>query len=122
LIKDSCATEQSLEGLAETRFSFGRHKGKTFQEVLRCDPDYNERWNINPEELAQYFQYYVFLHAKAKEQMPAGLATTHFTFGKHKGKPFEEVVKCDPGYHRRYNINPQKLAQYFKYFEYEQAK
>jgi 2-iminoacetate synthase ThiH len=107
LIKDSCATEQSLEGLAETRFSFGRHKGKTFQEVLRCDPDYNERWNINPEELAQYFQYYV----------PAGLATTHFTFGNHKGKPFEEVLKCDPGYHRRCNLNPQKHI-----VEYEQAK
>eukprot|EP00445_Apocalathium_hangoei_P082407 CAMPEP_0204184184 /NCGR_PEP_ID=MMETSP0361-20130328/54239_1 /ASSEMBLY_ACC=CAM_ASM_000343 /TAXON_ID=268821 /ORGANISM="Scrippsiella Hangoei, Strain SHTV-5" /LENGTH=435 /DNA_ID=CAMNT_0051144189 /DNA_START=118 /DNA_END=1425 /DNA_ORIENTATION=+ len=72
--------------------SFGKHNGKSYEDVLREDPLYC-RWAVSPEG--------------ARISMPALLEFSRWVrgqaildTGKHNGKSYEKVLRDDPQYCR----------------------
>lgn len=71
-------------------FTFGKYRGKTFQEVSKTDPSYCS-WFINtlgdkhPEIVSQLSQL-------------VDVSSIYLNFGKHKNKTLKEIKKNDPAY------------------------
>jgi len=70
-------------------FSIGKHRGRSFEDVVSEDPDYC-RWAFRLEDpkgdVAEFTTYL--------RQHYGGI----LTFGKHSGKLFSEIVTEDPDY------------------------
>lgn len=85
------AKEMQNGGAAGT-VKFGRYSGRTFEEVLKEDPDYCQ-WVLKMEDPG--VRMIAFIKWLETQDMPK---TSIVTFGKYSGMAFEEVLKEDPHY------------------------
>jgi len=96
--------ELSPDGLAEdlggaTVVEFGKHKGKTYEEVLHDDPSYctwcSSRSLFDCSSAGLAFSAWLFTQ-DVPEVILSG--SCKIQFGKHAGKTYEDVRQTDPGY------------------------
>jgi len=134
--------ERELIQEGQEIFNFGRHKGKTFQQIAQDEPNYHEKYMYmlakNREEpnpvLSRYIAWFEKKnrHASATVQCSSETRIISqaddsgediFTFGKHKGQSFSWVASNDPSYHLRCKAKgycPDKdcMNNYEEYFEH----
>lgn len=119
------ATALQLEGQGNEEFTFGQHKGATFKEVARMDPEYHTRYvrvlrKKGKEPFGVLIHYIEYVKALELERR----GSERFTYGQHSGKNFCEIARDDPDYHVRYmralrdkGKEPDGvLARYIAYF------
>merc|ERR1712178_219133 len=75
--------------------------GRSFQEVLATDPEYCQ-WVLQEskkEDVGFRMQEFAaFLDDKSELQQPAAKEDGKVSFGKYKGRSFQEVLATDPQY------------------------
>jgi hypothetical protein len=128
-----------LEAKGNEVFTYGQHKGQTFADIARCDPEYHIRYmrmlkrkGESPnEKLVAYINW--FKSTRRPSAVHSGTLTRtsnvsisysgneRFTFGQHCGRTFREVADEDPSYHLRYRAVNQRpntvLDRYIRYFD-----
>lgn len=95
-------------------FTFGQHRGETFEEIAHKDPEYHLRYKIMKQDkcpplLERYIQWFNEWSKSPSRNTDTTAAARHepeehevFGFGQHQGKTFRQVSKDDPTYHLRY--------------------
>jgi len=75
--------------------NFDKHEGTSYEEVLRADPDYCSfiLQAVSPD-INSDLKFVEWL--KAQAVVPSGSSLV--SFGKYKGKSYEEVLERDPQY------------------------
>lgn len=116
------------------KFSFGKHKGKSFRDIAREDPKYHVRYmsvlkkngRNPPRILLRYISWRK--KAGASGSIPSNRtrrredgSNERFTFGSKRGQTFRQVARDDPSYHLRcaetgYNPDPDQMGRYLDYF------
>ena len=118
-------------------FNRGQHRGKTFAEVAKLDPDYHVRYmhildrkGKQPNTiLTRYINWFNNTGGASvwgaqstygmKRRAGKGIGNDKFTSGIHKGQTFRQVAREDPSYHLRCQetgFNPGGMDDYRDYF------
>mmetsp|Transcript_6866 Transcript_6866/g.16272 ORF Transcript_6866/g.16272 Transcript_6866/m.16272 type:complete len:148 (+) Transcript_6866:53-496(+) len=96
-----CAMAWVLQDAFSMTVSFGKHRGKTMQELMEEDPGYcswmlqtyrEDKENCNPalQAAAEYLLDQDDIDVEELEQV--------INFGKYKGQGFKQVMDEDPDY------------------------
>lgn len=79
---------------APNMLTFGRHKGKTIEEVFDSDPNYC-RWLLNQEVLTHKSEA---IQAFLKTKFVRGAGSPIMTWGKYKNKSLDWIKTSDRPY------------------------
>jgi len=87
--------DDCLERENKGEINFGKYRGRTIEDVYRCDPNYCAWLNSQPLRSSPVVKE--FLRDKF-ENITKG--DVFISFGKYKHKPLSDIARIDPGYIR----------------------